>query len=201
MLAIILLSLLPLSTIAQFPSPTAYYTSSLVFVPNIYKIYWNASSTSITAEIAVQTLGWVGFGISTTGDMPGSDLIVAWIDSTGYTNFTDRYVTSDRQVKIDSKQDWFLLAGKQTNGFTIIKFTRLIDTCDTAQDLVIPGQTTKIIIAWGTTAPSSGNNITYHGTSNRAPVAMLLLSSLSSPLVITPADNAQLYNFTLNVIF
>ena len=34
-------------------------------------------------------------------------------------------------------QDWILLGGSQTGGFTILEFTRLIDTGDTAGDRVI----------------------------------------------------------------
>lgn len=38
---------------------------------------------------------------------------------------------------IDAQQDWNLTAGSQDNGFTILEFFRLLDTTDTAGDLVI----------------------------------------------------------------
>ena len=43
-----------------------------------------------------------------------------------------------RQVPtIDAQQDWNLVAGSQAGGFTILEFSRPIDTGDTTGDLVI----------------------------------------------------------------
>ena len=65
--------------------------------------------------------------------------------------------------------------------------------------MVIPTGSVKVIVAFGSTMPASGGDISYHGVSNRASVAMVILNSLNSPLVISAADNAVNYNFTFNV--
>ena len=39
--------------------------------------------------------------------------------------------------RLDKSQDWQLLHGEESNGETIIKFVRKLDTCDTAGDKVI----------------------------------------------------------------
>ena len=38
---------------------------------------------------------------------------------------------------LDKSQDWVLLHGEESNGVTILKFMRKLDTCDNAGDKVI----------------------------------------------------------------
>lgn len=51
-----------------------------------YLLDWsfdNAEKT-MTFTVRVKTTGWIGFGISPyTGKMPGSDVIIAWVDNEG----------------------------------------------------------------------------------------------------------------------
>ena len=49
----------------------------------LYELYWtfdNAAET-ISFAVRVQTMGWVGFGISPNGQMPNSDVIMGWVDN------------------------------------------------------------------------------------------------------------------------
>ena len=34
-------------------------------------------------SVHVQTTGWIGFGFSPNGQMPGSDVVIGWVDSSG----------------------------------------------------------------------------------------------------------------------
>ena len=52
-----------------------------------YWLFWKYDETSITMEIHAATRGWVGVGISTSGRMPGSDIITAGIDTRTGTNY------------------------------------------------------------------------------------------------------------------
>ena len=111
-------------------TPEEKYLYSEELLPSTYKFFWNFTDTDLIGEIHVKTRGWVSFGLSQTGKMDKSDVIVAWInDNDGSVHFTDRFITG-RQVKIDKKQDWIFLGAKQTNEFTIIKFKRPIMLCD-----------------------------------------------------------------------
>ena len=58
------------------------YPFSLTLQEGIYDLYWNFSTVDETIHFAVKvnTTGWVGFGISPNGQMPGSDVIIAWVD-------------------------------------------------------------------------------------------------------------------------
>lgn len=139
------INLLPtLSANTQFPCvtpalrapfnsvPTAYYTSWVDLVPDIYRVYWNVSDTNLTAEIHVKTNGWVGFGFSPNGGMAGSNVVIGYIASDGSVSFTDRYIRSATAagVALTKNQSVQLLAYGSVNDYVYFKFTRLIKICD-----------------------------------------------------------------------
>ena len=41
----------------------------------------------LSIAIHVQTTGWVGLGLSPTGQMPGSDVVIGWVDNSGASFF------------------------------------------------------------------------------------------------------------------
>ena len=54
-----------------------------------YGLHWNftRSTESIYFAVNVSTTGWVGFGLSPNGQMPGSDVVMGWVASTGESYF------------------------------------------------------------------------------------------------------------------
>ena len=130
--------------------------------------------------------------------MDQADAIVAWIDSNGKTNFTDRHIIG-KSVLIDTVQNWFLMASQKSKNLTTIQFKRLITTCDETQDMVIPNGSVRVILSWSDSLPPAGGDISYHGPNNRYTLSLLLLNTLNQPLVITAADKIEAYDFTVNV--
>ena len=61
-----------------------------------YGLYWNFSIPEATIHFAVNvsTTGWVGFGVSLTGQMPGSDIIIGWVTDDGTAYFHVRACTT-----------------------------------------------------------------------------------------------------------
>ena len=54
-----------------------------------YELYWNYSVAAGTIHFAVNvsTTGWVGFGVSPNGQMPGSDVVIGWVATGGKSYF------------------------------------------------------------------------------------------------------------------
>ena len=50
-----------------------------------YKMFYSYDTELSTLRIAVlvQTTGWIGLGISPNGQMPGSDVVMGWVDRRG----------------------------------------------------------------------------------------------------------------------
>ncbi|KAH3740445.1 hypothetical protein DPMN_047151 [Dreissena polymorpha] len=68
----------------------------------------------------------------------------------------------------DASQDWLLLHDEEINSFTVLKFVRKIETCDTTYDITIP------------VYPTSEDTISYHGTT-RGTKSMSLLRKVVAP--------------------
>jgi len=50
--------------------------------------------------------------------------------NTPYLYLQDRYAVQQALPPIDPSQDWFLVSGEETGGYTILEFTRNWTTCD-----------------------------------------------------------------------
>jgi len=37
----------------------------------------------LNISVSVQTTGWIGMGFSPNGQMPGSDVVIGWVDNNG----------------------------------------------------------------------------------------------------------------------
>jgi len=75
---------------------SATYRFSATLDPNgQYELYWNYNLTEQTISFAVrvQTTGWVGFGLSPNGQMPGSDVVIGWVDNNGGVQFQLRLIS------------------------------------------------------------------------------------------------------------
>ena len=57
-----------------------------------YKLHWSFDlpAGTIAFAVNVSTTGWVGFGLSPNGQMPGSDVIIGWVEQTGAVQFKVR---------------------------------------------------------------------------------------------------------------
>ena len=58
-----------------------------------YVLHWrfDISEETIYFAVNVSTTGWVGFGISPNGRMPGSDVVIGWVESDGTARFSVSY--------------------------------------------------------------------------------------------------------------
>ncbi|KAK3732360.1 hypothetical protein QZH41_018734, partial [Actinostola sp. cb2023] len=95
------------------------------------KLYWSVDKPSKTVSFALDaaTAGWVGFGISTgQGKMNQADMVIGWVKN-GKVFLTDRH-GDGHYPKLDDHNDYKLISGEESNGRTILKFSRMIDTCD-----------------------------------------------------------------------
>ena len=54
-----------------------------------YRVHWNVDLVEQKIEFAlnVSTKGWIGFGISPTGKMLESDIVIGWVNKDGSAQF------------------------------------------------------------------------------------------------------------------
>jgi len=135
------------------------YPNKVVFKED-YTMYWRMNGDKIQFGLAVNTLGWIGFGISeaTSGSMPGGDIAV--ISYSGNKPvITDHHALAFAYPPIDNCQNWVLLSHTVQNGvITMVEIERLLDTGD-SQDRVFEAGTMMMIYAYGLDTQLS---LTYH---------------------------------------
>ncbi|KAL5500626.1 hypothetical protein EMCRGX_G012217 [Ephydatia muelleri] len=162
----------------------------------LYQLQWTFDDVrkTITFNVVVHTTGWVGFGLSPDGGMVGSDVVIGWVSSDGKTYFHDRYAFAMATPPIDPSQDWTLLSGSESSGYTNLTFTRKWITCD-SNDRDIKPDTARVVFSWGAADPADTSlSGQYHG-SNRGSVSLNLLGGLVNP----PPQPSDAKNFTIAV--
>lgn len=86
-------------TMGSAMDPSEVYPRQLTLNEELgYVVYWKYSglmpTDTITFEIIAKTKGWIGFGLSPQGGMPGADIIIAGVDDA--TNKGYLYVSAVR---------------------------------------------------------------------------------------------------------
>ncbi|KAL5500620.1 hypothetical protein EMCRGX_G012211 [Ephydatia muelleri] len=193
-LALVGTSLLPL-VLGSFPFSSTLASNQATGQP-LYQLQWTFDDVrkTITFNVVVHTTGWVGFGLSPNGGMVGSDVVIGWVSGDGKTYFHDRYAFAMATPPIDPSQDWILLSGSESNGYTNLTFTRKWITCD-SNDRDIKPDTARVVFSWGAADPADTSlSGQYHG-SNRGSVSLNLLGGLVNP----PPQPSDAKNFTIAV--
>ncbi|UJR07225.1 hypothetical protein I4U23_011513 [Adineta vaga] len=148
-------------------TPFTQYKHSAELQVNVADLFWSVNDTKeeIIFELHIKSTGWIALGISPAGGMKGADIAIMWVDSLGNVTLQDRYASGESKPLIDSTtQDWFVLQGREQNGWTAVQFKRLLDTCDT-MDYPIKSGTNNLIFAYGLVDPDQSNgDISYHDT-------------------------------------
>jgi len=144
---------------------------------------WEIKDGNITVEVKGKSTGWVGWGLSPTGDMEGADLMIGWVRN-GTVHVYDFHATANTRPILDTDQDYTAISGKEEDGYTTIKFTRKLVTNNAPQDGEVPdidieaGKEYNIIWAWNDEKPENDDpeKIKYHGeeAENRGSVKVTL---------------------------
>ncbi|CAF3656855.1 unnamed protein product [Rotaria sp. Silwood1] len=177
--------------------PFATYKHSVELQVNVADLWWtvNDAETEVVFELHINTTGWIALGISPAGGMTGADIAVGWVDQTG----NDRHaLTTAKPILDNTTTDWFVLNGREQDGWTAIQFKRLLDTCD-PMDVRIKSGTNNLIFAYGLTDPDldqPNGDISYH--ENRRGSRILPLRSYANPPVEAKFAELEYFDFRMN---
>ncbi|WAR31470.1 MOXD1-like protein, partial [Mya arenaria] len=147
-----------------------------------YVLRWGFNSSDIWFEAQVQTLGFVGFGISQSGRMFPADVVVGWI-ANEQAYFRDYHTERYGHPNGNETTDWFGDYGYEENGWTVLGFHRALDTCDTVGDIKIDKTTMKLIYSYDPVDPdaNSATPLFHHDYRGSKSVSLLNPSPVSFP--------------------
>ncbi|XP_043238916.1 DBH-like monooxygenase protein 1 homolog [Amphibalanus amphitrite] len=87
------------------------------------RIQWRIHDGNFTCQLEATTLGWVGFGLSPTGAMANSDMVVAGVKD-GMPYLMDMHSADSYQLIADQRQVSHLVAASENSTRTVVTFTR-----------------------------------------------------------------------------
>ena len=61
------------------------YTYNVQLSGDCYTMFYSydADMSILRIAVLVQTTGWIGLGVSPNGQMPGSDVVMGWVNNSG----------------------------------------------------------------------------------------------------------------------
>ena len=107
----------------------ASYTPSSTLSYHWKIIKGTSASPIIEVAMRLQGTGWIAIGFQPQGRMAGADIILGFV-SNGAVTVQDMKASGEVTPQLDPVQNILQSAGSESNGVTVIKFQRLLNTGD-----------------------------------------------------------------------
>jgi hypothetical protein len=156
------------------------------FNDNSYVFSWNIDEMEglINITINCATTGWVGFGLSDTGLMPNSDLVICYVYNlkdnllpTCYDGYAKGY-TFSKDESLGGTNDLVNIIGSTHNGRTVIKFSKKLNSQDEFDKVIAKGIEMKVLFSYR----ENGNPSIEHSEFREHSIKTM------KPVVLWPAD-------------
>jgi len=158
-----------LMTISFCLSPSLQHSSQNsfdVFKDGKYVFDWsiNEVDQSIQVSLDVETIGWIGLGISTQGYMANSDVIMCYYSNTSnkgicVDGWSDSRNAPPSDVSLGGSDNLLSVTGSVTDGRTNISFSRKLNTGDSKDLSIEKGKEMNVIFSYR----NNGNPDTENG--------------------------------------
>jgi hypothetical protein len=128
------------------------YAQKIVFSEGIFEVHWKNDAENLYMAMKGETEGWVAAGFEPEVLMKDADMIMGWVDD-GKASAMDAYSTGNYgphlpDAYLGGTDDILEFGGSEKDGFTVIEFSRKMDTSDEFDKAFESGQTDSMI--WGT---------------------------------------------------
>eukprot|EP01083_Nonionella_stella_P247985 859124_1 len=150
------------------------------YVHKKYTLRWNILNESncnefgfnnscVEIALQVKTNGWIGIGVSKSGQMTETDMIIGWIDENNKPYLQSRYTTTTRTTPIFDKDiTHTIISFEKINNITKINFVRELFPCQSHEYIrQIEIGTTRVIYAWSDIIPDCNElkecKLAFHG--------------------------------------
>lgn len=143
-------------------------------------IYWSIDETegTFSAKIVSQSTGWLGFGVSTTGEMDGSDAVIFSAPNNGATLVAEYTLGVNGADAPRATGNILSSSVEQLDGVTTLAFKRNLVSTNGGLDIAPSGRNYFLI------ASGDDNTLGYH--TFRAPV-QLDLGNCEPPAAASPS--------------
>ena len=114
---------------------------------------WKITGDSIEVELTAPTTGWVMVGFKGEYQMHDANIIVGYVSGTSVSVRDDFGIDSDTHVSDSNlhggQQNATDASGEESSGSTTIRFTIPLDSGDTWDNVLVDGESTRLMFALG----------------------------------------------------
>jgi len=147
------------------------YTYSRSFDDGNYTLFWGFLDEDIMIGIAANTTGWVSIGFDATEMMLDADMIIGGVDDQNRVYIFDSYSTGTTgphpaDVDLGGIDNIIDFGGTETDGRTVIEFTRSANSTDLYDENIFQGQILDIIWGYSSSDEFSGYHDLHRGYVN-----------------------------------
>ncbi|XP_039286537.1 MOXD1 homolog 1-like [Nilaparvata lugens] len=119
------------------------WTHSLMLTDST-QLSWSPRDEDIVFKLETESKGMVCLGFSTSDQVVGADVLVAWVDDvTGKVHVKDCHATQT-SLEVDLLQNFELINGYKNETHAVIIFKRIWDTCD-KNDVILGPDTIRLL--------------------------------------------------------
>lgn len=113
---------------------------------------WKVEGENISVIMSGNTTGWVSIGFNPTTAMKDANIIIGYVES-GSVNIRDdfgnSFYTHIDDESNNGSNDILEFSGEETNNTTTISFIIPLNSGDSNDSILTPGETVKVIFAIG----------------------------------------------------
>jgi len=117
-------------------------------------VAWQVRGESLYIRISAPTTGWVAVGFEPSRMMKDADIYIGYVGSDGTAvledHFADKLTGHKADTALGGKSDTSQVSGTEQGGVTTLEFLRPLNSGDSLDKALVPGQEYTMITAFGT---------------------------------------------------
>jgi len=154
----------PAPTLKHLGDINSFNHSGEARVSDSFILQWRISDDTIDFKVDVGCTGWIGVGFSTGSKFhANSDSFVGYVDGNGIAFSRDGMSSSSQaRPRDDASNDYVIVDSSETNGRTMLTFSRKLNTGD-ANDMALVAGDQHIAYAYHRDSDSVTREHTTHG--------------------------------------
>jgi hypothetical protein len=140
------------------------YDDSVAFSNGKMTIFWKTDPDTLYMALRGEVTGWVAIGFEPITKMKDADMVFGYVENGNVVvldmNSTGSFGPHPPDTDLGGTSDILASGGSESDGVTIIEFSRLMNTGDAYDRTLTPGQTVTFI--WGLAnvdSPSFTHNV------------------------------------------
>jgi len=117
-------------------------------------VSWQVRGESLYIRISAPTAGWVAVGFEPSRMMKDADIYIGYVASDGTAvledHFADKLTGHQADTALGGRSDVSRVSGTEQGGVTTLEFLRPLNSGDSRDKALVPGQEYTMITAFGT---------------------------------------------------